>query len=272
MLQENHFDRVTQFKMSRTILGRDLFYVAAYYVDGLLVDTGFNRVAQDFYNALRARNPEQIVNTHHHEDHVGANYLFEEKMKLHAQAHARALPLIAHPPVRLKPYRNQTWGVPRAAHAEPIAAEIATSKYKFQVLHLPGHSEDHIGLYEPQQGWLFGGDLFLSVKVRVLRFDEDVQAAIASLRKVVSLPLSRLFCGSGRVLENPNEVLRLKLSFYEELQQRARELHAQGAPLTMIRDRLLGKEGTFRLITQNEFSKLRLIEGLLGIAHDAGSK
>ncbi len=269
MLQENRFDLVTQFKMSRTVLGRDLYYVAAYFVDGLLIDTGFARIAHDFFGALRTRNIEQIVNTHHHEDHVGANFLFEERMKLRARAHPHALPLIAHPPARLKTYRNQIWGVPRAAHAEAIGAEIATPKHKFQVLHLPGHSEDHLGLYEPQQGWLFGGDLFLSVKVRVLRFDENVQATIASLRKVASLPLSRLFCGSGRVLENPNEVLRLKRGFYEELQQRARELHAQGASLAQIRDRLLGREGTFRFITQNEFSKLRLIEGLLGIAHDA---
>lgn len=272
MLAEKRFETVTQFKMSRTVLGRDLFYVAAYFVDGLLIDTGFERIAPKFYETLCRRNLEQIVNTHHHEDHIGANFLFEEKMKLRARAHPLALPLIAHPPARLKAYRNQTWGVPRPAHAEPIGNELQTARHKFRVLHLPGHSEDHVGLYEPQEGWLFGGDLFLSVKVRVLRFDEDAQAEIASLRKVVSLPLSRLFCGSGRVLENPNETLRLKLAFYEELQQNARALQAQGWPLTKIRDRLLGKEGAFQIITQDEFSKLRLIKGLLGNARDAATK
>jgi len=272
MLQENQFDRVTQFKMSRTVLGRDLYYVATYFVDGLLIDTGFERMAQTFFNTLKPRGVEQIVNTHHHEDHVGANYLFEERMKLHAFAHPLGIPLIAHPPARLKAYRNQIWGVPRPARAAPIAEKIQTPKYKFQVLPLPGHSEDHIGLYEPQQGWLFGGDLFLSVKVRVLRCDEDVQAAIASLRKVASLPMSRLFCGSGRVLENPNEALRLKLQFYEELQAQARELQSQGWPPAKIRDHLLGREGAFRVLTQNEFSKLYLIQGLLHATPHAGTK
>ncbi len=272
MLQENRFEAVTQFKMSRTVLGWNLFYVASYFVDGLLIDTGFDRMAQKFFTALRSRAVEQIVNTHHHEDHVGANFLFEEKMKLHALAHPRAIPLIAQPPARLKPYRNQTWGVPRAAHASPCGDKIQTPKYKFQVLHLPGHSEDHIGLYEPQEGWLFSGDLFLSVKVRVLRIDEDLQASLASLRKVVGLPMSRLFCGSGRILENPNEALRLKLNFYEELQARARELRAQGWPTERIRDRLLGKEDSFHFLSQNEFAKLHLIKGLLETTHDAGTK
>ncbi len=272
MLQENRFEAVTQFKMSRTLLGWDLFYVAAYFVDGLLIDTGFARIAQTFFNTLRQREVEQIVNTHHHEDHVGANFLFEQKMKLRAFAHRDAIPLIAHPPHKLKPYRDQTWGVPQAAHAEPIGDELQTPKHKFQVLRLPGHSEDHIGLYEPQEGWLFSGDLFLSVKVRVLRIDEDLQASLASLRKVISLPMSRLFCGSGRVLENPNEALRLKLNFYEELQTRARELRAQGWPTERICDRLLGKEDSFHFLSQNEFAKLHLIKGLLEITHDAGTK
>lgn len=263
MLKISQLDNVTQFRMARTILGRNLYYVAAYLVDGLLVDTGFNYLAEQFFQTVCDKNIEQIVNTHHHEDHVGANYLFEQRRQLQAFAHVDALPLIAKPPVKLKPYRNVVWGVPQPAHPRAIGAKLSTAKYNFQVLHLPGHSPDHIGLYEPQQGWLFSGDLFLSVKVRVLRADEDIAASIASLRQAVALPLQYLFCGSGKILAHPAEVLQKKLAFYEELQGRAMALHQKGWELDKIRDAVLGKEGVWPLMSQGEFSKLNLVRGLL---------
>lgn len=263
MLQTTQLDNVAQYRMARTILGRNLYYVAAYLVDGLLIDTGFAYLAEQFFRAVQNKNVEQIANTHHHEDHVGANYLFEQRRQLQAFAHVSALPLIAKPPAKLKPYRSIVWGVPQPAHPRAIGEKLSTPKYNFQVLHLPGHSPDHIGLYEPQQGWLFSGDLFLSVKVRVLRADEDIVASIASLRQAVALPLQRLFCGSGKILEQPVEILRKKLAFYEELQGRVKVLYQKGWELEKIRDAVLGKEGVWPLMSQGEFSKLNLVRGLL---------
>jgi len=263
MLQTTARDHVTQYRMARTILGRNLYCVAAYWVDGLLIDTGFTYLAEQFYHAVQNQNVEQIVNTHHHEDHVGANYLFEQRRQLQAFAHASALPLIEKPPAKLKPYRHVVWGVPQPAHPRPIGVKLSTAKYNFQVLHLPGHSPDHIGLYEPEQGWLFSGDLFLSVKVRVLRADEDIVASMASLRQVAALPLQYLFCGSGKILVNPAEVLQKKLAFYEELQGRVMALHQKGWEIEKIRDAALGKEGVWPLMSQGEFSKLNLVRGLL---------
>jgi glyoxylase-like metal-dependent hydrolase (beta-lactamase superfamily II) len=263
MLQETRIDAVTQYRMARTLLGRDLYYVAAYYVDGLLIDTGFAYLAEQFFQTLQNRNIEQIVNTHHHEDHVGANYLFEEHRGINALAHPRAIPLIEHPPAKLKPYRNVVWGVPKPARPQAVGATISTPKYSFQVLHLPGHSNDHIGLYEPEQGWLFSGDAYLSVKVRVLRLDEDIHAAMDSLRKIVALPLRHLFCGSGKVLDNPAEMLKKKLEFYEDIQQQIETLHEKGWAPEKIRDTVLGKEGVWPLLSQGEFSKLNLVKAFL---------
>lgn len=263
MLQTTQLDTVTQYRMARTILGRDLYGVAAYWVDGLLIDTGCAYLAEPFYEALRQKNVEHLVNTHHHEDHVGANFLFEQRRGLPALAHELALPLIEKPPVKLKPYRNLVWGVPQPAHPRAIGATLATPQHWFQVLPLPGHSPDHIGLYEPQQGWLFSGDLFLSVKVRVLRWDEDVIAMMDSLRRVKSLALQYLFCGSGKILKNPTALLQKKLEFYEEQQQRIEALHKKGWEAEKIRDAVLGKEGVWPWLSQGEFSKLNLVKAFL---------
>jgi glyoxylase-like metal-dependent hydrolase (beta-lactamase superfamily II) len=263
MLQATQLDAVIRYKMARTVLGRDLYHVAAYFVDGLLIDTGFNYLAEQFYQELKNKNVEHIVNTHHHEDHVGANYLFEQRRGLKALAHPLARPLIEKPPEKLKLYRDVVWGVPQPAHPEAVGAKISTAKHSFEVLYLPGHSHDHIGLYERQQGWLFSGDLFLSVKVRVLRSDEDVHALMDSLRRVIALPLSRLFCGSGKILDNPGETLRQKLAFYEELEQRIALLHEKGWEIEKIRDAVLGKEGVWPWMSQGEFSKLNLVKAFL---------
>jgi glyoxylase-like metal-dependent hydrolase (beta-lactamase superfamily II) len=275
MLQTTQLDNVTQFRLARTVLGKNLYYVAAYFVDGLLIDTGFAYLADEFYRALQNQNVEQIVNTHHHEDHVGANYLFEQRRGLKARAHQLALPLIKTPPAKLKTYRDVVWGVPKPAHAEAIGATISTPQHSFQVLHLPGHSQDHIGLYEPKQGWLFSGDLFLSVKVRVLRSDEDIVASMTSLRRVAALPLQYLFCGSGKIILHPAEMLKKKLAFYEDLQQRIEALHQKGWEVEKIRDAVLGKEGVWPWMSQGEFSKLNLVKSLLSIknfekTNDAG--
>jgi len=263
MLQATELDLVTQYQMSRTVLGKNLYHVAAYFVDGLLIDTGCAYLAEKFYQALQNKTVEQIVNTHHHEDHVGANYLFEQRRGVKALAHALALPLIEKPPAKLKLYRDVVWGVPQPAYPAAIGAMISTTKYSFQVLHLPGHSPDHLGLYEPQQGWLFSGDLFLSVKVRVLRSDEDILALMESLRRVTALPLQFLFCGSGKIIDHPVETLKKKLEFYEDLQQRIEILRQKGWEIEKIRDAVLGKEGVWPWMSQGEFSKLNLVKGFL---------
>jgi glyoxylase-like metal-dependent hydrolase (beta-lactamase superfamily II) len=263
MLQITQLESVTQYRLARTVLGKNLYHVAAYYVDGLLIDTGFDYLAEPFYRALQNKNVEQIVNTHHHEDHVGANYLFEQRRGLKALAHPLARPLIEKPPEKLKRYRDVVWGVPKPAHPAAIGATISTAKHSFRVLPLPGHSPDHLGLYEPQQGWLFSGDLFLSVKVRVLRSDEDVQALMESLRQVIALPLQYMFCGSGKILTQPAELLKKKLEFYEDIQQRCETLHQKGLKLERIRDSVLGKEGVWPWMSQGEFSKLNLVKAFL---------
>jgi glyoxylase-like metal-dependent hydrolase (beta-lactamase superfamily II) len=153
--------------------------------------------------------------------------------------------------------------VPKPAHPEAIGATISTAKHSFHVLPLPGHSPDHLGLYEPQKGWLFSGDLFLSVKVRVLRRDEDVIASMESLRQVMALPLQYMFCGSGKILAQPIELLKKKLEFYEDLQQRCETLHQKGWKLEKIRDAVLGKEGVWPWMSQGEFSKLNLVKAFL---------
>ncbi|MFQ5825019.1 MAG: MBL fold metallo-hydrolase [bacterium] len=263
MIQEITVGPVTQFKMARRVFGYDLYYTAAYFVDGLLIDTGFQHVANDYFERLRQKNVQQIVHTHSHEDHVGANYLFQKHLGLKAKVHPIAMDLILHPPKKLKVYRHVIWGIPNSAESEPIENEISTNNYNFKVLYLPGHSKDHIGLYEPKEGWFFGGDLFLGVKVRVLRYDEQFYELMDSLKKAIELPLSKYFCGSSKILDTPKKYLEMKLQFFEEVKDEVLELRQKGWESKKIRDKVLGREPSITYISQGEFSKLNLVTGIL---------
>ncbi|MFQ5865740.1 MAG: MBL fold metallo-hydrolase [bacterium] len=263
MIQEITNGLVTQFRMARRVLGYGLYYTAAYFVDGLLIDTGFQHVANEFFNRLRERNVQQIVQTHAHEDHIGATYLFQKHLGLKAKVHPAAIKLIFDPPKKLKIYRKVVWGLPNAAETEPIDKEVSTNNYTFKVIYLPGHSNDHIGLYEPNQGWLFGGDLFLGVKVRVLRYDEQFHQIMNSLRKVTELPMSKYFCGSGKVLISPRRNLEKKLQFFEEVKGKVLELYYKGWELERIRNEVLGRERIITYISQREFSKLNLVQSIV---------
>ncbi|MGQ0550063.1 MAG: hypothetical protein ACT4PY_10405 [Armatimonadota bacterium] len=65
-------------------------------------------------------------------------------------------------------------------------------------------------------------------------------------------------------------MLQRKLDFWERLRDQARALAAQGRSPQQIRRRLLGREGTFRIITFGHFSKQNLIDKLLADESAAG--
>ncbi len=263
MIEEVQFGPVTQYRLKRRILGQVVYATAAYQVDGLLIDTGFEYVAEDFYRRAAEKGVDQIVHTHAHEDHVAADHLFQARQGLTPKAHAAGLALLSEPPAKLKPYRRVVWGLPKATRAEAVGDVVETPNFSFRVIHAPGHSLDHLAFYEPNQGWLFGGDLYLSVKVKVLKYDEDFHAWKRSLQNVAKLDLARYFCGSGKVLETPPRYLGLKLEYYEEIEHNVVRLHRRGWPLRRIGREVLGPESWLTYISQGEFSKLNLVKSIL---------
>src|SRR3990170_379701 len=88
---------VTQIAMARAVLGRPLFVACAYYLDGLLVDTGPPITSPELDRLLDEMKGQTVVLSHAHEDHAGGN------PSLHARgltplAHLLAIEALAHPP------------------------------------------------------------------------------------------------------------------------------------------------------------------------------
>ncbi len=264
MIHETKTGPVRIFRLARSIWGRGLYFTAAYEVDGLLVDSGCAYTVREFVTALEQSPPGRVVNTHSHEDHVAANAALARRFGARLFAHADALPVLAHPErVTLRPYQKVMWGRPEPSEAEPLGDTVETDHYRFEVIHTPGHSPDHVCLFEPSQGWLFSGDTYIGGKDRALRQDYNIWQIIRSLKTLVSREPRLIFPGSGTVRNDAVNELHRKIRYLEETGERVQELHEQGKSRREIRYLLMGREMPIAYMTLGHFSGRNLIRSFL---------
>jgi len=265
MLRSRQHGPIVIYILGRSLLGRSWYHAAAYWVDGLLIDSGCAHTARELVQALDDRPVFQVVNTHAHEDHIGANRLLQDERGARILAHPLALPTLADPRGRqpLHPYRRFFWGYPDPSSGEPVPEVIETDCYRFHVIHTPGHCLDHICLYESDKGWLFSGDAYIGGQDRAMRADYDIAAMIASLELLARLDAAYLFPGSGHVRQNPRPALERKIAYLRQLGERIYTLHQRGLTPQQIRCRLLGPELPIAYLTLGHFSGLNLVRAYL---------
>ncbi len=255
---------VVRFRMARDVLGRSYYQTAAYWVDGLLIDTGCAHTAPELTPALQSFGVSQVVNTHSHEDHIGANASMHEQFGCPILAHPEALPILQDPKLQpLQPYRRLFWGWPEPSQGTEIGDWVKTDTFRFQVIQTPGHSPDHICLFEPDRGWLFSGDAYIGGRDRALRQGYDIHGIIASLRKLAELPVRMIFSGSGTVRTEGRQQLMEKIEYLQKLGGQIRTLYQEGVPARGIRRRLLGRDPSIAYLTLGHFSGRILVESYL---------
>jgi len=263
---------VVRFRMARRLPVLAPYFTGAYWVDGLLIDTGCAHTAEQMCAALHAWPVSQVVNTHSHEDHIGANAAIQEVTGCAIQAHPQALPILEQPSRQpLQPYRRLYWGRPKPSRGQAVGESVDTERFHFQVLRTPGHSPDQICLFEPDRGWLFTGDAYVGGQDRAIRAGYDIRQIIASLKMLSQLPVTTLFSGSGSVRENGADVLKEKIAYLEKLGEEIWRLHGEGLSARRIRQRLFGREQSITYLTLGHFSGMRLVRSYLaegGLAVD----
>ncbi|NMD41792.1 MAG: MBL fold metallo-hydrolase [Firmicutes bacterium] len=265
MIKHDRYGEIVQLMMGRKMNGTVLYWTAAYLVEGLLIDTGCAHTAAELCQFLGEKELALVVNTHHHEDHIGANLALQQQRGLQIYAHPLAVPLINRR-LPLRQYQEMVWGYPEPSQVLPVSDTIATRSYSFQVLETPGHASDHISLFEPEQGWCFSGDLFVSENQKMLRSDEDIDGIIGSLEKLLLLPVKELilFTSIGRVFTDGKSSIRRYLGYLESLRGQVDRLAGRSLDPSEIRDRIFGRETRLAELTGGHFSVLNLVEQLMG--------
>jgi glyoxylase-like metal-dependent hydrolase (beta-lactamase superfamily II) len=256
MLRLEHYDDVVRLRMS-TARSRLVGYsVSAYFARGALIDTGFPGVASAVAEFLDHQRPAGIVLTHHHEDHAG-NLELVAGRGIPVAAAAQTLALArARDPYAF--YRLFTWG-PMQRLASAISAFEPPG---LSLVHAPGHSRDHHVVWDAERETLFSGDLFLGVKVRVARPEEDPRCHVESLRAVAALRPKRLFDAHRGPVDAPIAALNAKADWMEHVIDRIeRRLEAGWADRRIARD-VLGREDMAYYFSAGDLSRVNFVRAV----------
>jgi glyoxylase-like metal-dependent hydrolase (beta-lactamase superfamily II) len=264
MIEIHQFEEVVQIKMSRELGGKPLYWVAAYLVDGLLIDTGCKHTAGELHKFLEDKTLKLVVNTHYHEDHIGANYLLKKKFGVEIRAHRESVPLINQVP-QLYPYQEMVWGYPEPTEVNCLPEKIVTDHLRFEVVETPGHCKGHIALVEPEKGWCFSGDLFVSERPKVIRPEENITEIMRSMKKLVDLKTDRLILltSMGNVVQDGRRALQSCIAYLQDMSQSAKQLEKKGLSIETIRDELFERESSLAGFTDGQFSSENLIRAVL---------
>ena len=194
----------------------------------LALDTGNSDAdGQLLVDVLREHGyaPDRLVLTHGHGDHILGSGLFKQaEVFAHeccADVMRRHVPALAERYSRPRLDDELAW--PTVTFAGELRIDLGG-----KTVHLfpaPGHSEDGIAAYVPEDGVLFGGDTAVTGIVPAIN-DGDSEVLIGSLRRLIDVGAEVLVPGHGPVVRGREEVraaLAWSVGYLESLRAFLRE-------------------------------------------------
>ncbi len=248
MLHTIHHGDVTELRCT-TWRSRSVgFRVSAFLVRDVLVDTGFPECAGELARYIATARPDGCLVTHFHEDHAGG-VAAVARAGVPVWMDARTTDRVRSP-ARIGFYRRYTWGSPAPVGAfTPFAPPDA-----LECIATPGHSDDHHAVWDRETGTMFGGDLFIGVKVRGSHASEQPRTLVRSLRRVIALGPQRLFDAHRGLVENPVSLLSAKADWLEQTIASIDVLIADGLDDATIARRVLGNDWFSRVFTAGDYT------------------
>lgn len=248
--------KVIEFPVSPFYKGF-LFHV--YLIDDLMIDTGpylRRRKLKKLYSQLEVN---QVVLTHYHQDHIGMSaWLARDKQaKIYAHELSKNYFLKKDDlPFFLKPIARRIFNF----NYQVIPEEIKTKNHRFIPIHTPGHTRDHIALYEANKKWLFTGDLYITAYPIVANEAESIADYIKSLKKLMTYDFETVFCAHEGIVLNAREKIQEKITYLEWMRQRVRSFHLEGYSDEEIVKLLFPRRARLEKMSLGFFSRKKFVQ------------
>ncbi len=166
-------------------------------------------------------------------------------------------------------YRRLLWGVPQTIDIEDDAVraldelpdgQLQTPDFRFRIIETPGHTVDHISLYEPMRRWLFCGDAFIGGRETSWSPEAQMFGVISSLRLLADLRPERLFPGSGTVRRVAGPDIHGKIEYLTRLCREVAKLEGAGLSVAQIASQVVVENPRLTRWTMGHFSAAHLVQ------------
>lgn len=243
-------------------LGPVKLNVYSFATDGVLIDTGSASIFPEFKSFFDSVDVDQVVLTHHHEDHTGGVAYIQEQYHLPVFMHKEK---IAYCQKRASYpfYRKMFWGVRKPFTAEPIGNTFQSRNASWKVIETPGHASDHVAFINEQTGQLFSGDLFVHPETKLVLRDESIPQIIASIKKLLAYDFGEMFCCHAGYVADGEVALRKKLNYLTSLRDEVLYLSKRGLSEKEIHHKIFPKPYPITYLSLGEWHSKHIIRSIL---------
>lgn len=260
--------------------------------DGVAIDPGSPKMRGSLARHLRRLRTKivAVVATHAHEEHVGnLNWLarqtgaplYVSEMTARFLTPFKKLPgvralIIGQPPNLEAPFQL-------------LGDTLATASGRLQVIPSPGHCDDHVVLYDPQEKVLLAGDAFMGAYFATPNPDVDSRKWLDTLQRLLDLEIEVLVEGHGHIYtlrpdipdfdgviirQDPRAAMAEKLSYMRWLREQIDAGIAEQLPIRAIEATCFpwGKRTSWetcandeciRLLSRGHFSRTELVRSFV---------
>ena len=160
--------------------------------DPILIDTGagvpdYVPLLERYLGERGFTQPSRVLLTHRHRDHLGGVVQLRERFR----------------GLRVAKMRHKDAGLPEPIDDLRDGQTVHGDGVTLVPVYTPGHASDHLCYYLVEERALFTGDVILGGSTTVIPADDgDLLDYLASLRRLLSLDLQRIYPAHGPVIED----------------------------------------------------------------------
>ncbi|BDH61783.1 hypothetical protein MTP04_19130 [Lysinibacillus sp. PLM2] len=236
--------------------------VYSYLIDGILIDTGAHSLHKYFKAFIDEADFDQVMITHHHEDHTGNAAYIEKTKKVPIYLSDQSIDYCSKR-ADYPFYRKAFWGSRKPFHAKAIADTFISRTATWDVIDTPGHAFDHKAFLNRETGQLFTGDLFVLERTRVILTEESIPTIIQSLEKILTYDFKEVICQHAGFLENGRHKLEKKREFLLSIQHDVLFMYEKGFSIQEICQILFPKKYPIIKISRGEWDSKNIVTSIL---------